>query len=78
MKHLILALPVLAIGLAASACSSSGRPENELTDQQVCLAHNENDPVQRDRCRQDASVRSDTPPDVSPRELPLRTGQLGD
>lgn len=78
MKRLILALPVLAIGLAASACSTSGRPENELTDLQVCLAHNENDPVQRDRCRVDASVRGDTVPDVSARELPLRTGQLGD
>ncbi len=78
MKRLILALPVLMIGMAASACSSSGRPEAELTDEMVCLAHNENDPAQRDRCRVDASVRNDTPPDVSPRELPLRTGQIGD
>ena len=78
MKRLILALPVLAIGLAASACGSSGRPETELTDLQVCLAHNESDPAQRDRCRVDASVRSDTVPDASARQLPLRTGQIGD
>lgn len=78
MKRLILALPVLMISMVASACSSSGRPDADLTDEMVCLAHNENDPAQRDRCRVDASVRRDTPPDVSPRELPLRTGQIGD
>jgi hypothetical protein len=78
MKRPILAVPVLAIGLAASACSTPGRPEAELTDERVCLAHNENDPAQRDRCRVDASIRRDTPPDVSPHQLPLRTGQLGD
>ena len=78
MKRLILAVPCLAVGLAMSACASSGRPENELTQEMVCLAHNENDPAQRDRCRLDASVRSDSVPDVSPHELPLRTGQIGD
>ena len=77
MKRLILAVPFLALGLAASACASSTRPA-ELTDEMVCLAHNENDPAQRDRCRVDASIRRDTPPDVSPHQLPLRTGQLGD
>lgn len=78
MKRLILAVPFLAIGLAASACATGGRPEAELTNEMVCLAHNENDPAQRDRCRVDASIRRDTPPDVSPHQLPLRTGQLGD
>lgn len=77
MKRLILAVPFLALGLAVSACSSPGRPA-ELTDEMVCLAHNENDPAQRDRCRVDAAVRKDTAPDVSPHQLPLRTGQLGD
>ncbi len=77
MKRLILAVPFLAIGLATSACATGGR-EAELTDERVCLAHNENDPAQRDRCRVDASIRRDTPPDVSPHQLPLRTGQLGD
>ncbi len=77
MKRFILAMPCLAIGLAMSACASGGRPA-ELTQQQVCLAHFENDPVERDRCRQDASVRGDTPPDVSPHDLPIRTGQIGD
>lgn len=76
MKRIILALP--AIGLALSACVSSGRPDAELSQEQVCLAHFENDPVERDRCRQDASVRGDTVPDVSPHQLPVRTGQMGD
>ena len=77
MKRLILAVPCLAIGLGMSACASDGRPP-ELTQEQVCLGHFENDPVERDRCRVDASVRSDTVPDVSPHQLPVRTGQIGD
>ena len=78
MKRLILAVPCLAVGLAMSACASDGKPEAELSQEAVCLAHFENDPVERDRCRQDASVRGDSVPDVSPHELPIRTGQIGD
>lgn len=70
------ALPALLLALAA--CATPGAPETELTQQQVCLAHNENDPAQRDRCLVDAAVRGDTPPDVRPMDLPLRTGQIGD
>jgi hypothetical protein len=71
-------LPTLLLALAASACSTPGNPEAELTQQQVCLAHNENDPAQRDRCLVNAASRSDTPPDVRPMDLPIRNGQLGD
>lgn len=78
MKRLILAIPCLAIGLGMSACASDGKQETELTQEAACIAHFENDPVERDRCRQDASVRSDSVPDVSPHELPIRTGQIGD
>ena len=49
-----------------------------LTQQQVCLAHNENDPAQRDRCLVNAASRSDTSPDVRPMDLPVRNGQMGD
>jgi hypothetical protein len=73
-----LSLPCLALMLAASACSTPGAPETELTQQQVCVAHNENDPAQRDRCMVNAASRDDTPPDVRPLDLPLRTGQIGD
>jgi hypothetical protein len=71
-----LTLPALLLVLAA--CSTPGSPETELTQQQVCLAHNENDPAQRDRCLINAASRSDTPPDVRPLDLPVRTGQMGD
>lgn len=74
--RIALALPVMALGLAA--CATPGKPETELTQEQVCLAHFENDPVERDRCRTDASVRHDTPPDALPQQLPLRTGQISD
>jgi len=73
-------LPAAAIlGLFLAACSTTpGGQEPQLTQEQVCLAHNENDPVQRDRCRLDASVRGDTVPDVRPMDLPIRNGQMGD
>jgi len=70
------ALPALLLALAA--CSTPGMPENELTQQQVCVAHNENDPAQRDRCLVNAASRGDTAPDVRPMDLPIRNGQLGD
>lgn len=76
--RIALALPVMALGLAAAACSTPGKPETELTQEQVCLAHFANDPVERDRCTVDASLRHDTPPDVLPQQLPLRTGQQSD
>jgi hypothetical protein len=74
--RIALALPVMALGLAA--CATPGKPEAELSQEQVCLAHFENDPVERDRCTVDAALRNDTPPDVLPQQLPLRTGQISD
>ena len=78
MKRLILAVPCLAIGLAMSAWSTGGKPAPDLSQENVCLAHFENDPVERDRCMLDANVRSDTVPDVRPMDLPIRSGQIGD
>ena len=72
------ALLLTAFATLAAGCANTGKPETELTQEQVCLAHFENDPVERDRCRQDAKVRGDTPPDVAPMQLPIRTGQMGD
>jgi hypothetical protein len=71
-------LPCIILGLGLAACASPGKPEAELSQEQVCLAHFENDPVERDRCMLDPHVRSDTVPDVRPMDLPLRTGQIGD
>lgn len=72
-----LTLPALLLAMTA-ACATPGMPENELTQQQVCLAHNENDPAQRDRCLVNPASQKDTPPDVRPMDLPVRTGQIGD
>ena len=72
------ALASLIVFSALAGCASNGRPEAELTQEQVCLAHFENDPVERVRCRLDASVRGDTVPDVNPMQLPIRNGQMGD
>ena len=78
MNRLPLVVTTLAVMLVAAACQTPGAPDNELTQQQVCVAHNENDPAQRDRCLVKATSRSDTPPDVRPMDLPVRTGQIGD
>ncbi len=78
MGRVQLVLSCIVLGLGVSACSMPGKPESELSQEQVCLAHFENDPVERDRCRLDAAVRGDTVPDVRPMDLPLRTGQIGD
>ncbi len=72
------ALMIALAALTAGCASTENGPEAELTQEQVCLAHFENDPVERDRCRQDANNRRDTPRDVRPMELPVRTGQMGD
>lgn len=78
MSRVRFAVSTIVLALALAACSTPGKPENELTQQQVCLSHFENDPVERDRCMLDASVRGDTVPDVRPMDLPIRNGQLGD
>jgi len=73
-------VPILvftALALLATACAS-GKPTQELSQEAVCLSHFENDPVERDRCRQSAKTRSDTVPDVRPQDLPVRTGGLSD
>lgn len=67
-----------ALVLLASACASSGKPTQELSQEAACLSHFENDPVERDRCRQSAETRGDTVPDVRPQDLPVRTKGIGD
>lgn len=78
MGRVQLALPCIVLGLCLAACASPGKSEAELSQEQVCLSHFENDPAERDRCMLDPRVRGDTVPDVRPMDLPLRTGQLGD
>ncbi len=63
---------VLALA-GLSACATPAMPP-QLTEEQVCLSHFENDPTEQTRCRLDAGVRSGTPPDADPRQLPLDTG----
>ena len=67
----ILALTCLASGFVLSGCMSSA---TELSQRQACEFHNENDPVELDRCRQPSNNRGDTVPDVRPQDLPVRTG----
>ena len=78
MTRLRPALFIAALALATAACTTPGKPEAELSQEQVCLSHFENDPVERDRCLVNASSRSDTVPDVRPLDLPIRSGQMGD
>jgi hypothetical protein len=80
VMRLVLVRPVLVLGLAVStlslgACFSSS---TELTQQAACEFHNQNDPVERDRCRLPPDARNGTVPDVRPQDLPVRTGQPSD
>ena len=76
----VLARSILAMGLAASALSLSAcfSSSTELTQEQACEFHNQNDPVERDRCRLPPGSRNGTVPDVRPQDLPVRTGQPSD
>lgn len=71
MPRTLLASAALLLALAA--CATPAVPP-ELSDEQVCLSHFENDPVEQARCRLDAGLRDGTPPDADPRQLPLDTG----
>ncbi len=77
MKRLALAVLFVLAALAAG-CVSDGTAPQELTQEAACLQHFENDPVERARCRVPAQSRSDSVPDASPHQLPIRTGQPSD
>jgi hypothetical protein len=74
--RLILAVSCTGLGLLAGGCAS--KPAQELSLEQVCLQHFENDPVERDRCRLEAQNRSGSVPDLEPQQLPVRTKGPGD
>jgi hypothetical protein len=68
----------LVVAMAALAGCATPEAPVELTDEQVCLSHFENDPVERDRCRSNVDTRKGAPLDVRPQDLPIRSGTLGD
>jgi hypothetical protein len=76
MPRLFLAAPAFLLCLALAGCVTN--PTQELTLQQVCLAHYEHDPAGRETCMQSAQNRDAKVPDVTPQQLPLRTGQPSD
>ncbi|HEV7693647.1 MAG TPA: hypothetical protein VGO52_22620 [Hyphomonadaceae bacterium] len=73
--RLILALGCAVSALSLSACASSSA---ELSQEQACEFHNQNDPVERDRCHLPPATRGGTVPDVRPQDLPIRSGQPSD
>lgn len=76
MQRHILAASCMSLGLLSTGCISP--PAQELSLEQVCLQHFENDPVERDRCRLSAENRRGSVPDVEPQQLPIRTKGPGD
>lgn len=67
------------LGLAAVACLSActtQRTPAELSMEQVCLSHHENNPAEQDRCRQSPEQRNGSPPDMRPQDLPVRTDRI--
>jgi hypothetical protein len=75
MRIIPCILALAGLGLALAACQTN---PPELSNQQVCLSHYENDPVERERCRLSPETSRGSPPDVSPHELPVRTGQMSE
>lgn len=71
-------IALVAAGLLALAACATGGPPPQLTEQQVCLQHHENNPVERERCYQSPELRRGTPPDTRPQDLPVRSGQISD
>ena len=69
---------ILALGAAALSLAACASPATELSQRQACEFHNQNDPVERDRCRLPPDARSGTVPDVRPQDLPVRSGQPSD
>ena len=57
-------------GLLAAACVSA-TPADDISTEQACLQHYQNDPIGRDRCRLPPESRSGTVPDARPQDLPL-------
>jgi len=74
MRTIPFILALAGLGVTLAACQTTPA---ELSAQQVCLAHYENDPVERERCRINPETSRGSPPDVTPQELPIRTGQIG-
>lgn len=71
--------PILLVAafaaLAGAGCAANpDKPPAELTDEQVCMKHFENDPVERDRCHLTGEQRQGRPQDLDPHQLPVRTG----
>lgn len=73
MKRAPAAVAAMLLLAGLVGCATPAMPP-ELSDEQVCLSHFENDPVEQSRCRLDAGLRDGTPPDADPRQLPLDTG----
>lgn len=79
-RGIAVGVAALGAGIALSGCSlfhpNSQGPK--LTDQQVCEAHYEHDPVMRDQCHLSPEVRRAGTVDASPQQLPIKTEGPGD
>ncbi len=64
-----------ALGIAAAVglggCVSD-TVNQRSAEEQICLHHHENSPEEQARCRLNPALRDGPPPDMSPRELPVR------
>lgn len=75
--RLIALAPVALIVLGGCITNKAGQPV-ELTQQQVCLAHNEGNKMEQDRCMLPPDAKPGPVPDARPQDLPIRTRGPGD
>lgn len=71
-------LPLASLGLAGLSGCITGPVSNASAEEQICLHHHEHSPEEQARCRVDAGLRGDPPPDMLPQELPVRVKGPGD
>ncbi len=81
MRRLSRTAAFLSLGVLASTTLAGCVTEPvsaAAADRQICLHHHENSPEEQARCRVDPGLRGDSPPDMMPQQLPIRTKGPGD
>lgn len=67
----VLAALGCAVAIGVSGCVTEPVSQRSA-EEQICLHHHENSPEEQARCRLNPALRDGPPPDMSPRELPVR------
>lgn len=73
MNRLCLLVSGIAAATALAGCVSDEPLSQAAAERQICLHHHENSPEEQARCRLDPALRHGPLPDITAKELPVRT-----